>query len=301
MGRHRQKNALILILVAALGLGGCIFRSEVRENIPAATAAPLPTASPTPTSAPTPSPPAPEITFTPEPTATPVPTPEPTPETTPEPAGQKARRSGGRIVPGEWGAEIPYRAAPADDSFFNSACMIGNSLVQGFQLWSGLHSITCVSSTGATVYSVPKEMRLEILWQNTFTDVYLVFGLNEMGMDVSAFIDNYARIIDYVRAYQPEANIIAVSVTPVMRWVDEAAGTPYKMASIRAYNDALRSLCDEKECWYLDLFSVLLDGEGYLSGFYGYNGDGKHFEPTGYMLWADYLRTHYIDDTLLTE
>ena len=44
-----------------------------------------------------------------------------------------------------------------------------------------------------------------------------------------------------------------------------------------------------------------LDSDGYLSGDYAFVGDGKHFEKSGYVTWANYMKTHYVDDRLLTE
>ena len=302
MGRKRK--TAILLLAVLLMLSGCVKRAveaavptqtATAAPTPAATEAPTPSAVPASTSTATPAP-----TFTPEPTATPEPTPRPTPVPTPTPVGAKAKRHGKRIVPADWGVTIPLRSVPADDSFFSSTCMIGNSLVEGFQLWSGLHNIRCMAETGATVYSVVKEMDLRPLRNERYSDVYLVLGLNEMGMPVESYIENYEEVVDYARQYQPDANIIVVSVTPVMRFVEEQS-IYYTMANINAYNDALREMCARKECWYLDISSVLIDEDGYLSAFYGYSGDGKHFEPTGYMLWANYMRTHYVSDSLPAE
>ena len=302
MGKKYKRIATALLLAAILtGLCGCVSRQVVSE----------PTASPTaaPTGTPTPQPvtPTPRTTFTPVPTATPgptptpVPTPEPTPEPTPTPPGARAVRSGNRIVPGEWGVDVPMRAYPVGDNFFASSCMVGNSLVQGFQLWSGMHTIRCMAETGATVYSATREMDLRDLRNNRYDNVYLMLGLNEVGMDAGSFARNYGEVIDYVRRYQPEANIIVISVTPVTRWVDETPNSFYTMANITALNAALRTLCAQKQCWYLDVASVLMDGEGYLSTVYAYAGDGKHLEANGYELWADYMRTHYIDQSLLVE
>ena len=210
-------------------------------------------------------------------------------------------RSGSRIAPGDWGVDIPLRAVPAEDSFFDSSCMIGNSLIQGFQLWSGLHNATCIHETGANVYTVIREMDLRPIRNKHFTDIYLMLGLNEVGIDPAAFTDNYGEIIDYMRKYQPNANIIVISVTPVMRWVAQQPYSRYTMENIGRMNEALREMCAEKECWFLDISSPLMDGEGYLSEVYAYKGDGKHLEASGYKLWAWYMRTHYVDDSLLSE
>ena len=306
-----KKGTAVLILAAVvLTAYGCTVRPVPDPETPEPSASPVvsaqetPVTTPGPTSTPAPSP-TPVVTFTPDPTATPSPTPEPTqeptPEPTPEPEGQKARRSGKLVVPGDWGVEIPLRAVPADDSFFDTSCMIGNSMVQGFQLWAGLHNIPCMAETGATVYSALKLIDLRPLRNNRYDNVYIMLGLNEVGLEPETFTENYSLIVDYVRAYQPSANIIVISVTPVMRWVDEQPYSTHTMVNINALNTALRSMCGQKECWYLDISSVLEDEDGFLSEVYAYMGDGKHMEANGYELWADYMRSHYVDEALLTE
>ena len=106
---------------------------------------------------------------------------------------------------------------------------------------------------------------------------------------------------DYIRRYQKTANIIVISVTPVTKWVDEDPYEAQSMAGVDAFNEGLRQLCLEKECWYLDIASELSDEEGYLLELYAYRGDGKHMEANGYELWADTMRTHYVDEGLLSE
>ncbi|MCD8255374.1 MAG: hypothetical protein LUC36_07540, partial [Oscillospiraceae bacterium] len=57
---------------------------------------------------------------TPAPTPTPVPTPTPTPEPTPVPYG------------------LVGEAERVDDEWFDDAAFLGNSLVEGFRMFSGL-------------------------------------------------------------------------------------------------------------------------------------------------------------------
>ena len=34
---------------------------------------------------------------------------------------------------------------------------------------------------------------------------------------------------------------------------------------------------------------------------YAFVGDGKHFEKSGYVAWANYMKTHYVDSSLPDE
>ena len=73
------------------------------------------------------------------------------------------------------------------------------------------------------------------------------------------------------------------------------------MERINNFNAALKQFCADSNCWYLDIYSMLLDEDGYLSADYAFAEDGKHFEKSGYVAWANYMKTHYVDDGLLTE
>ncbi len=249
-------------------------------------------------------------------TATPGPTPEggaeatpsvtftPTPAPTPTPSGPKAARSGNRIVPADWGVVVPERLRTVYDSFFDRSCMIGNSMVEGFFMWSGVKNIRYIYGTGAVVTNVIGVLDLAPLTLNEpgyYTDIYLMFGLNEVGTGVTSFLQGYQKLVDYIRQYQPDANIYIVSVTPVTQKVDEDPNEVQTMDRINTFNAALKEFCKDNQCWYLDIYSMLLDGDGYLSSAYAFEEDGKHFEKSGYVAWANYMKTHYVDADLVTE
>ena len=236
--------------------------------------------------------------------ATPSATATPTPAPTPTPSGPKARLLGDLVVPADWGPSIPERKRAVFDSFFDRSIMIGNSMVEGFMMWADMTNIRYVYGTGATVANAVGGMDLSPLTLNAsdyYENIYLMFGLNEIGTDVNSFVQNYKRLVDFVREHQTKANIIIVSVTPVTRQVDEDPNEVQKMDRIRLFNAALQEFCADQNCWYLDIYNMMLDSNGYLSGDYAYVGDGKHFEKSGYVAWANYMKLHYVDDGLLTE
>ncbi|MBR4578143.1 MAG: hypothetical protein IKO22_00870 [Oscillospiraceae bacterium] len=250
----------------------------------------------TPTPSPTPKEGEPEVT----PTAAPSPTPEPSPT----PSGPKAREVENRVVPADWGPVVPQRVNAVFDSHFDKTCMIGNSMVEGFRMWSGLTNIRYIPNTGAVVNNVIGVMDLAPITLNVpgyYTDIYLLFGLNEIGESVDSFISGYTKLVEYIRRYQPTANIYVISVTPVTKAVDEDPQEVQTMERINNFNAALLDFCTKNECWYLDIYSMLLDDEGYLSDEYAYAGDGKHFEKSGYVAWANYMKTHYVDEALIIE
>lgn len=259
-----------------------------------------PTATPVATAAPTADPNA-----TPEVTPNVTPTPKPTPVPTPTPNGPKAKKSGELVVPAAWGPAVPERSVPVYDSHFDRSIMVGNSLVEGFFMWAGMSEhMDFVYNTGAVVTDVIGRLDLAKITLNQpgyYTDIYLMFGLNEVGTDVNSFTRGYKKLVDFIRQYQPTANIYLISVTPVTEEVDKDPNEVQNMDRIRNFNSAMQAFCEDNDCWYLDIYSMLLDENGYLSADYAYAGDGKHFEKSGYVAWANYMKTHYVDEALLTE
>ena len=287
----------VLVLLIILGVVKLAQKSSEKPLYTLPSYAPV-TATPAPTDVPEQS----EASETTEEEATP--TPRPTAEPTPTPSGAKAQRSGNLIVPADWGATVPERTNAVYDSFFDRSCMIGNSLVEGFFMWSGMTNMRYIYNTGAVVSDVIGTLDLSPLTLNDpdyYENIYLMFGLNEVGTDVNSFIQSYQKLVEYIRQYQTEANIYIISVTPVTQEVDADANEVQSMDRIDTFNSALKQFCVDQNCWYLDIYSMLLDENGYLSADYAYEGDGKHFEKSGYVAWANYMKTHYVDEDLLTE
>ena len=215
-----------------------------------------------------------------------------------------AKLSGGLVVPADWGPVIPERSRAVYDSFFDKSCMVGNSLVEGFFMWAGMTNMRYIYHTGATVSDAIGKLDLAPITLNPpgyYENIYLLFGLNEIGTDVNSFVQGYKKLVDFIRQYQPTANIILISVTPVTRQVDGDPNEVQSMDRIRTFNSALTEFCVDQNCWYLDIYHLLLDKDGYLSGDYAFVGDGKHFEKSGYVAWANYMKTHYVDSSLPDE
>ena len=302
IGKNRIHPAFLLIALVLAGLliFGIVKLVQKGSEKPMYTLpsyAPV-TATPRPADTPQPGEATPEasaeVSMTPKPTAVPTPT----------PSGAKAKRDGELIVPADWGAIVPERAEAVYDSHFDRSCMIGNSLVDGFLLWSGVTNMRYIYGTGAVVNNVLGTLDLSPLTLNDpdyYQDIYLMFGLNEVGTDVNSFVQSYKKLIEYVREHQTKANIYVISITPVTQEVDADPNEVQSMERINSFNSALKQLCADNNCWYLDIYSMLVDEYGFLSSDYAFAGDGKHFEKSGYVAWANYMKTHYVDEGLLTE
>lgn len=246
----------------------------------------------------------PVVQTTPTPEVTPAPTEIPTATPVPTPEGDPAKLVDGRVVPADWGVVVPQRDVAQFNSFFDNSVMIGNSLAEGFYMWAGLaENFTFICNANLWIDQVIGGIDLSKVTLNPgmYESIYLVFGLNEVGNSVELFIEEYVELIDFLREYQPNATIYVHSVTPVMEKVDKDPGEVQTMARIDNFNERLKEMCAEKECWYVDIYSMLIDENGYLSTAYAFEGDGKHFEKSGYVAWADYLKSHYVDESLVPQ
>jgi lysophospholipase L1-like esterase len=65
------------------------------------------------------------------------------------------------------------------------------------------------------------------------------------------------------------------------------------MEKINTANAWIAELANDKDCYYLNTASVLVDETGYLNPEYS-NGDGIHLSKLGFEKVLEYIRTHAI-------
>jgi hypothetical protein len=202
--KARLHTVLAIILVLSALLGGCTLRSHGKGEDE--------DASPSPSGEETTGPNAPDDTDAP----TDVPTPEPTatPEGGVEPIPPTAGTNGGETPPassggGEYerqepeGVDVPEREA-LENSFFSDAAFVGNSLVEGLRMFSGITECDYYSATSMSVlrhrfhkrYQAGERIEgtiMQGLAQKTYAKVYILLGINEIGCDTDYFKDEYAQ------------------------------------------------------------------------------------------------------------
>ena len=199
------------------------------------------------------------------------------------------------------GPDIPLRDEPADDEFFSDAAFMGNSLMNGFELYSGLttpdyYTATSMSVIGATsTYCVALDngnsgTMVDGLTQKPYGKIYILLGINEISMNVDAFIESYGAMLDTIRAAQPDCDIYIMGISPVS--AAKSSSSEYNMTNINKFNEALYQLAADKGCYYMDLVGALADETGYLPA--SETPDGVHFSVKIYQIWLEYVRTHYI-------
>ena len=208
----------------------------------------------------------------------------------------------GSVPPSEKpaGPDLSEREAVSDD-FFSDAAFMGNSLMDGFRMFSGLTTCDYYAATSMTVAGAAskdcitlqdgsKGTLIDGLMQKSYGKIYILLGINEIGYEVQTFIDLYAKMLDTIIEGQPDCDIYIMGLTPVSS-AKSASSDTFNMTRIKEYNTALHQLAADKGCYYIDLVSALAGDDGYLPA--NETTDGVHFSAEVYKTWLNYIKTHY--------
>ncbi|MCI9331414.1 MAG: hypothetical protein HFG05_04475 [Oscillibacter sp.] len=214
-------------------------------------------------------------------------------------------------APPEAAAEAAFPPCPVpeteavEDTYFDGAVFLGDSRTEGLFLYSGLKTGHFFTAVGATVESVfskenfqtesgEKVPLLDAVAAQDCDKIYIMLGINELGWTkTKTFHDQYAKLIDRVREDHPEAKIVLQSIPPVSA-KQEAKKTYVNNQRIAEYNQVIRTLAEEKACYFLDVAAGLAGEDGLLPK--ELNFDGIHLNPAGCKIWLNYLRTHSLED-----
>ena len=201
-----------------------------------------------------------------------------------------------------WGESVPA-STPTDNSWFEDTAFIGNSLCDGLMLFGdvdGAHfysaqSITvqniytneCINAGGGEYITI-----IDALEREQYGKIYIMLGINEIFRGGEWFSEHYSALIDHLRQTEPGAELYIQAILPVTE--EKSASGYYNRENVLSFNEQLIDLCREKEVFYLDLFNLFADEEGYLP--LEFSSDGVHLNRTYYLVWSDYLRDHTITE-----
>lgn len=210
-----------------------------------------------------------------EPTAAPSPTPEPTATPVPDP-------------------EVTAQPSRAPEGYFADAAFVGNSVVTGLDMYDYddvLAGADFYAANSVTVLGVSDYIRQ--MEGTVYGKVYVGLGTNEMSYDKDTLRGCFEDMIDMLLDYNPDCIIYLMSVTPVSEYKSSTNSSFTKELAI-AFNEMLREIARDRGVYYLDVYSVLCNDQGYLPS--EVTVDGIHFTPAHYAYWFDYLQTHYVPD-----
>ena len=196
-----------------------------------------------------------------------------------------------------------------DVSYFDDVIFLGDSLADGFKVYSRSLELTNSSAKYLTQKSTSPRTFLQpgvhvdagdgpvdvwaTIQQLQPGKMYITLGTNAlMAMAPEDFIASYYQLIDKIRATSPNTQIYVTTVTPVAAW--KSTSEP-RLSYDRIYrsNQLIAKMCVEKNLALINLYDVLKSSSGYLREDIA-AGDGIHLSPTGYRQWLEYLFTHTV-------
>lgn len=199
---------------------------------------------------------------------------------------------------------VTWEFVTADETYFDDALFIGDSRTVGLQQYAGLNNATFYCATGLSVHKVfsspivsvegsNKKITIEeALTSKTFGKIYLMLGINEMGIgDVDSFIQKYEEVICRLQELQPDAIIYLESIMKVSSERSDQ-GDYISNEGIDARNVEIEKLADQNKIFYLDVNSSVCDSNGALDAAYTF--DGVHLKASYITLWKQYLIEHIV-------
>ncbi|MFL9483607.1 GDSL-type esterase/lipase family protein [Chitinophagaceae bacterium LWZ2-11] len=125
--------------------------------------------------------------------------------------------------------------------------------------------------------------------------IFLLIGINDIGRGLpqSVTVNNYRRIIEYIKANSPKTILYIQSLLPLNEEVLKYAYLKGKNDRVKALNEELIKLAETYKLTYINLQSLYADEKGELKK--ELTLDGIHLRQAAYIPWAEYLKAqHYL-------
>lgn len=135
-----------------------------------------------------------------------------------------------------------------------------------------------------------------LLGKKSFTTVYIMLGINEIGGNLTSIANKYQLIIDLVHEKQPNATVVVQStlhVTSARNQQELAKKGYFNNPRINDLNAELAKLANGTSIRYLDM-NPMYDDENKCLMAEAAASDGIHIKAKYYLLWRDYLDKHRI-------
>ena len=198
-------------------------------------------------------------------------------------------------------------AGRVDMSYFDDALFIGDSVTQGFAwypeyrdwmrvcAYKGVNPQSILQNyVGQRADGTKIEMWDEINVQQDVANIYILLGANALLQQTDeGFLKFYGELLDKLRVRFPDTPIYVQSITPTTQEYGEKK-PQLEREHLKLINNAIAKLAVSKGLYYVDLWEVMADENGYLRADLA-GSDGLHLlDGSKYRPWLDYLAAHTI-------
>jgi hypothetical protein len=194
-----------------------------------------------------------------------------------------------------------YDFTTVDDDYFSDACFIGDSRTVGISKYAGIDNTTFLCATSLTIfdyekpkitYNGQKTSIRDVLTENHFNKIYIMFGINECGSGTAErFFEKYANTVNDIRLLQPGAIVfVEGSLLVTAKSSSESKSITNENISLRNYYLSL--LENKQDIFYIDINESSLCEDGALIP--EYTWDQVHIKAQYYPVWKEFLLEHGI-------
>lgn len=212
---------------------------------------------------------------------------------------------------------------PTEDeiaNYFQGAYVTGDSVAYGFQLYANrqkgnsailqnLGFLTRGSFSAHNAFMAISKKSVHPTYQGAqhyiwdslqmvgAKHVFMFFGLNDLNIGgVDSTVDYYIRLINQIRAVNPDISFTIISTTPMYQGSEKGKLTN---ANIDALNAHMQALCTENGWGYLDIASHLKAANGTLAAQYC-SDHYVHETNAAYAIWLQCFHD-YAQEKLMAE
>lgn len=164
---------------------------------------------------------------------------------------------------------------------FAGSAILGDSITSSIAEYGFLGTDVVIAKMGLSIDEADEQIETAIGLSPSH--IFLAFGANdleEFGADSGAFKAAYQKQVQKLKDALPDVPIYINCILPLTE--DAIAATP-DLGYYPQYNDALKALCEEMGCTYLD-DSFIVEADPSL-----YEPDGEHVVADYYPKWLTYM------------
>lgn len=205
--------------------------------------------------------------------------------------------------PTVFGAPLP-ESTRVDSTYFSDAVFFGDSVTDGISLYGVMSNAKVIAYTGINPATAltreviksggdKKISMIDALKNANPGKIYIMMGINAIGMEKEAFINSYEKMLEAIIAQHPKAVIYVQPITPVTSAYEQSKANTFDITNVKinSFNADLLALAGKKKVYYVDISEALKDENGALPS-EASPKDGIHFGKKYYEKWFEYLRTH---------
>ena len=180
--------------------------------------------------------------------------------------------------------ELLFEAMPTSE---NDIIFLGNSITDGGE-WAELFQNPNCKNRGISADICAGVLnRLETITKGQPAMIFLMIGTNDMnhGLSNDTIAMNVREIVQRIKLESPRTKIIVQSILPTNDCYGYFAGHTKRYADVAVINNMLKTMAEEEDVEYLDLYSRFANEDGKMDP--KYSNDGLHINGEGYLLWKE--------------